>query len=190
VANLIEVELGSEGIGYIEHCLRQGTGLSRKMLGLPLASGRAFAPLPQHTSLDRAKSFAAGGLLSWHDTVEWLTDHLRRLWREDPNGTLVFQDVWGGRRSDLAVQRKASAKFFDADNVYYYAQASGETIETVIRDTSSFLLIGIFTHSSIDTDKLAKRGMVGTNLINKLVQTTEEILVTAYDREGFVLWRQ
>lgn len=190
MAELIEIDLGKEGIEYVEDCLRQGTGLSRKILSLPLQSGRAFAPLPTNTSVDRARSFEAGGLLSWRDTLDWLARHVQAEWRRDPEGTLVLQDVWGARPTDEAVQRTKVRKFFDAENVYYYVEASEQQIEDIVRETSSFLVVGVFAHFPVGRANLRPPGIVAKSFIDRLARTTEEILVTAYDREGLVLWRR
>lgn len=190
VANLIEVDLGNEGINYLEEHLRQGTGLCRKIRRLPLKSGQAFAPLPQHTSLDRAKLFEAGGLLSWRDTINWLADHVRTMWHDEPDGTLIFQDVWGGRPTDPVVQRKATQNFFHADNVYYFVESPEQPINSIVQETSSFLLIGVFVHFALRDRDLGPQRIAAKGLIDKLARSTEEIFVTAYDREGLVVWRQ
>jgi hypothetical protein len=188
VSNLVEVDLGKDGIDYIHECLQQGTGLCQKVLRLPLKSGRASALVPERTSVDRAKFFNAGGLLTWRDTINWLADHVRTLWREKPTGGLVFQDLWV-RPADPAVRCKPVKKFFDATNVYYFVESSDENIEAIIRETSSFLLVGFFMRISLRDSGLMQDCIVEKKLIDKLARSTKEIFVTAYDREGLVLWR-
>src|ERR1700726_2827627 len=94
LSKLVEIALDADGIEYVEQCLRQGTGLCRKLLRLPLASGRAFAPVPRQKRLDRVKSFDEGGLMARHDTIAWLAEHSLHFWDAYPTGLLVFQDIW------------------------------------------------------------------------------------------------
>jgi hypothetical protein len=61
---------------------------------LGLADGEVFAALPEGTSIERAKSFDVGGLMSRSDAIAWFTEHLTRLWRIEGTGTLVLQDIW------------------------------------------------------------------------------------------------
>jgi hypothetical protein len=190
VSNLVEIDLGVDGINYIEECLRQGTGLSCKTLKLSLNSGRACAAVPAGTSTHRAKSFKTGGLLAWRDSIDWLSVHTARLWRENPAGTLIFEDTWGERPGDPFAQSDLVNKFFDTTNVYYFVQSPEENTAVIERRISSFLLVAFFVGFSLRETLLPQDHIVGKVLMNKIARSTKEIFVTAYDREGLVIWRR
>lgn len=187
MSKLIEMDLGKDGIEYVQDCLRQGTGLCRKSLRLPLRSGQALAIVPPDTSPERAKSFAAGGLLRWGDSIEWLASHMGALWRADPEGTLILQDVWGARPGEA--QRWPDA-FYDDNAVYYLVHASAPKIEKVERQISSFLLVGFFAYALLPQANAASERRLDKATMENIADNTAEIFVSAYDREGFVMWRR
>ena len=187
VSDLIELDLGKDGIEYVRDCLRQGVGLCRKSLRLPLRSGKALAIVPPNTGLERAKAFGAGGLLRWGDSIGWLADHLRVLARTDPEAILILQDVWGARPGDPHLRPEA---FYDDKAVYYIVQPGVSAIEEVERSISSFLLIGFLVRQPLPQTYVAGRRNLDKATMRDLTAHTDEILVSAYDREGFVLWRR
>jgi hypothetical protein len=89
--NLELVYLHRDGVAYVEACLKQGTGLCAQVLRLPLINGETFAPLPKGTTLNRAKSFDTGGLLTRRSANQWLAQHVQLLWQSEAIGTLSFK---------------------------------------------------------------------------------------------------
>jgi len=189
---LFERDLGTDGIAYVRQCLRQAQGLSSKLLELPLTSGKAYAPIPEQTSVNRAKSFNEGGLITRHETNVWLVEHLWNLWKIEGGGTLVLQDIWA-KPSDPAAQRTQSKKFFNDANVYYFLEEDDTNVsamESTIRSIASYLLVAVFTGYVIrDSDLLPDR-LVGHEIIDALARATKEVFVSAYDQEGLVIWRR
>jgi hypothetical protein len=185
------VVLGKDGISYVETCLRQGTGLCERVLRLPLVNGEAFAPLPKYTSIERAKSFEIGGLLSRRDSTLWLAKHIKSLYQNDSPGTWIVQDIWA-KPSDPAVLRSYLNIFLQAENVYYFigkSDTSFNHVQSIFRSTSSFLFVAFFSRTSIDLSEIGADRRVSESLICKIAKTVEEIFVGAYDQEGLIVWR-
>lgn len=188
---LIEKEIGPDGIAYVQECLRQGGGLSSKLLELPLTLGKAYALVPEQTSTMRAKSFNVGGLMHRHDTNIWLAAHLLSLWKVQGTGTCILQDVWA-KPSDPAVRRTNSKKLFDDENVYYFLQRDDIdllTMESTIRSLVSYLFIGVFTQYVIQESDISSNYVSAPNVVDAIAHLTKEVFVTAYDQEGLVIWR-
>jgi hypothetical protein len=91
------ISLGVDGFDYVKACLRQGTGLCDKILRCTLTDGETFAPVPEGTSLARAKSFSAGGLISRRTSLAWFAIYIKNLRKIEENGTLIFQDIGQNR---------------------------------------------------------------------------------------------
>jgi hypothetical protein len=190
VSNLIELDIGNAGIYYVRGRLRDGTGLCQKALQLPLESGSAFAVVPRYTSATRAKRFDAGGLQVWGDSIDWLVRHTKALWRENPTGTLVLQDVWGQSPADAVATVDLSNKFLDETSVYYFGETPDQDLVSVERKIASFLLVGAFTRIAVREANLPTDRMLDSNAIDLIARSIEEIFVSAYDREGLVVWRR
>jgi hypothetical protein len=189
---LKEAPLGQDGIAYVESCLRQGTGLCTRVLDLAFADGDAFAPIPEHTIAERARSFGVGGLIARRHANRWLGEHLQGAWRPGFGGTLVLQDIWANP-SDPAVQNSEVKRFFQGANVYYYCEIPDVDwywIQRAKRAMASYLFIAFYTRSPIRDDELLPDHTVDEALIDRLARSTTEVFVSAYDQEGLVVWRR
>lgn len=189
---LTEVSLGVDGIVYVESSLRAGTGLCARVLQLPISQGEAFAALPEHTDLERAKGFQVGGLLTRRETDAWFSEHVRAFWENGRPGTLVLQDIWA-KPGDPAVQAPLVKRFYQDSGVYYFVEredADLYSIRRALRAVVSYLLIGVFTRFSVRYAELPPNRAVGADLIEEIGRATQEVFVSAYDQEGFVVWRR
>jgi len=163
--------------------------LCRKTLRLPLNQDEPFALVPEITAVDRAKSFKTGGLLSWRDSIDWLLATCERCGERTLPQVWLLQDVWGARPTDPAAPRKLVNKFFDTTNVYYFSDLDEQNVETIERQVASFLLVGFLVTFSLREGDLPKITKAGKTLMDKGCSIRRrDILVTAYDREGLVLW--
>src|SRR5258707_1026091 len=156
VIKLVEIPLGDEGIAYVESCLQQGTGLCSRVLETSFKNGKAFAPLPENTNLERAKKFSVGGLITRRDTKLWLADYIRGFRHAAEVGGLVFQDVWA-KPSDVRVRNFVPRPFFHGENVYYYLDGEAANIYSVtevFRAIKSYLLIAMYSDYSPSSSEL------------------------------------
>src|SRR5690242_14066961 len=175
-----------DGIRYVEACLRQGMGISSKILQLGLDNGEVYAALPEGTSLERATSFDVGGLMSRRDAIAWFAEHVDNLWRIEGTGTLVIQDVWV-RSNAPAVQMSTVKKFFNDTEVYYFLEKGDcewPSINAAIGAVVSFLFIATFSRYPIRSDDLPADGIVTESVVDEIARAAREVFVSAYDQEG------
>jgi hypothetical protein len=187
-----EIRLGQEGIEYVRSCLRQGSDLCTKILEFTLVDGEAFAPVPDDISFKRLKQFNVGGLLSRKETVDWLARYLKGLFQKNASGTFVLQDVWA-KPEDVAGVTSGTKRFFHEENVYYFL-AHGDLkqrhIAETLREVRSHLIVAVFARLQLPLHQIIPGGRVSNGLIADLAKATQEVLVSAYDQEGLVVWRK
>jgi hypothetical protein len=139
--NLIEIDLGKEGVEYLSHWLGGERGLCTKLARQLARGGDVFAPLPAGTSLDRASEFRWGGLLAWRETCAWFDREIEQLRGRADKGSLVFQDVWFTPQD--AVRGGFDGALFDQSSVYYVLgphEINAAAISGTVRRLHSFLL--------------------------------------------------
>ncbi|HEX9132967.1 MAG TPA: hypothetical protein VF844_11805 [Ktedonobacteraceae bacterium] len=195
MANLKKLPLGQDGIKFVESRLVSGgKGICLKLLNLPLSEGTVYAVVPEDTSLDRAKQFETGGLAQWIYGDAWLAKHVISLYSDNMDGTLIFHDVWGASPTDSGFRKKRKSEmFFNQTDVYHFVEAgyiNSDIVIRTMREIASFLLIGAFINFPIVASELPADGFVDDSLIDELVRNTQEIYVSAYDQEGFVVWQR
>jgi hypothetical protein len=187
---LTEIPLDDEGVAYVDSCLRQGTGLCSKVREISFSGGRAFAPLPEGVSAERARKFKVGGLTSRSETQLWLVEHVRNLHQRTAIGRLIFQDIWA-KPTDPAVRNSGLKAFFEGANVYYELDPKAANIYSlnqILRTMESYLFIAMYTDNSSPTGEQSASDFVDELMIEKLARDTIEIFVGAYDQEGLVVW--
>jgi len=189
--NLIEMNLGEEGKEYILSWFKGGTGLCSKIPKELERGGNVFAPLPAGTTRERALQFRWGGLMSWRETCVWFERELEQLSGRSGNGSLVFQDVWA-KPQDPA--RGRGGLFFDQSGSVYYVlgphEINAAAISLTMRRVKSFLLVAVFCSSSFRAAELSTPGILDETLTDEMANNAQEVFVSAYDREGLVVWRR
>lgn len=190
--SLKEMNLGEEGKEFISAWFRRGAGLSGKIAMQLERGGEVFAPLPPETRRERALQFEAGGLLSWRDTCMWFERELERLSGRTANGSLVFEDI--GFTSQDVVGEKYDGLFFDDQSSVYYVLGPRDINEAAISDTilrlKSFFLVAIFCNFSFSAAGVPTTRILDETLIDGMANNAQEVFVSAYDREGLVVWRK
>ena len=162
------------------------------LLPIVEAGGWTFAPVPRGTDQKRAEEFHIGGLMSRREMTAWLADHLNGISKTERRSTVIFQDVWAAP-TDSAVRSVTSNKFLNDSQVYYFIQAEefeSALIERVLRELTSYLLIGVFTRFPISSPELASDYRTTEKIIISAAREVLEIFVGAYDQEGVVIWRR
>ena len=192
MTEIAELPLGPEGSRYVLSCLEQGTGLCSKLLPRVIAGGSTYAVVPEGTPLARASKFDAGGLMSRREMKGWLASHLNGLRLQNPEGAVIFQDIWA-QPSDPFLKRVKSTTLFEGSEVYHFIEAEkidSWSLEKEISDITSFLLIGVFTSASALPKVLQRDRFIEEAVVDKWIEKAIEVYVSAYDQEGLVVWHQ
>lgn len=189
--NLKEINLGEEGLDYVASCLRGETGLCSKIARELERGGDVFAPLPAGTSRQRALQFEAGGLMSWRETCVWFERELEQLSGRIGNGSLAFQDLVA--RPQDPVRGGYDGLFFDRSSVYYILrpqEINAATISLTMPRINSFLLVAVFCNFSFRAADVPTTRILDEALIDEMAHNAQEVFISAYDREGLVVWRR
>jgi hypothetical protein len=187
-SKLTEISLGREGIAYIGSCLRQGTGLCAKVAEISFRNGTTFAALPEGTSLERARDFKTGGLVTRRQTEAWLADYVQSACVGAGFGSLVFQDIWA-KQSDVRIAHPSA--FFDQTNVYYLLEKQAISISSVteiFRQMKSFLSVAMYSEYLPRIEISSNGRFADEATILNLARKTVRVFSGAYDEEGFVVW--
>jgi hypothetical protein len=192
---LTEVQLGLEGIKYIEMSLRDaGVGLSERLLDLNLLQGCAYTVLPEdNANLERALKFSIGSRMDSSIAYNWLASHIYASLSKNTEGSIIFHDAWGAKHGDAVLKENKSNFFFYQSAVQYFVVGKNVAVDTIlnsIKKVHSFLFVGALVNVSVIANKLPASKIVDNGFMNNIVKHTQEIYVSAYDREGVVIWKR
>jgi hypothetical protein len=151
-----------------------------------LAGGRCFAPLPEGTSAMRAGEFLAGGLMKRRDGVAWLAAQTEHQTEARLDSTLLFQDSWlkpehAARHNGSFVDRTAVYQAIGARDIEF------KSVDDALREVTSFLCLGFLVNLSVP-DSVMRSGAADDRLTSNLAKHVDEIYISAYDQEGWVVW--
>jgi hypothetical protein len=190
--NLQEINLGEVGQKYVSHWLGGGTGLCPKLAKQLERGEDVFAPMPPQTSRERAMQFGTGGLMSWRETCVWFEREIQHLSARTDRGTLVFQDVWASPRHPVLGEYQSV--FFDQSGAVYYIlgpdDINAAAISLTMSQVYSFLLVAVFCNFSFSAADVPATRILDETLIDGMANNAQEVFVSAYDREGLVVWRR
>jgi len=156
------------------------------------SGGVTFAPLPEGTSLKRAKEFNKGGLMSRSNTAEWFAEHIQTIYKNTIGGTLIFQDVWSSSEF-RTVKISNEKKFINNTNAYYFLERNEineRSINRLIGGVSKYLFIAFFSPFRIHKKEFSTDNIVSDDVINMLAYYIKEVFVGAYDQDGLVVWKK
>src|SRR5258706_11766247 len=91
--NLTPIELQDDGLKYVQESLEDWGSLAGKHLPFSLSEGRAFALLPEGTSIARAKEFTTGGLLLGLRDSRWIAQRYFAFRRATRNSVIFVEDA-------------------------------------------------------------------------------------------------
>jgi hypothetical protein len=187
---IIELRAGEAGLRFVEETLAGWGGLATRAAHLPIRQGQVVALVPEGTSLDRATRFHEGYLVRTSATDGALVRHI--LSRRHQGSSLVVQDTVTPPASKYVVDYRAEdLKFFYESAVYWFI--NGEEFDeqsvmgTIQLGNGFHILIFLLGHP-VDEKRFLNRE-VSAAVISDFVNHIEEIAISAYDQESFVIWR-
>lgn len=191
MTKITENPLGASGLRHMVSELRGERGLSGRFAELVARSGQTFAVLPEEALPGHLEKFETGTSLGMDAPYKWMARHLEDLCATAPNGSLVIHDVWA-KASDPVNGEDQRKLFFAGDGVYYFVNAadfSAEQILRTMREVTSFKMVGAYTRSPALSAPLPSDSIADEDLLDSLAKDVIEIFISAYDQEGFVIWR-
>ena len=205
---LIEVDLGVRGLGYVLRHLR-GVNLFCDELALLLdrTEGRVFTLVPAPTQEASIFNFESGGLLPenldparripapgggyWVPVTSLVDERARRTVAQlsrTSDGCCIIDDF--NPRWSEPLAREAAMAFGVGEEVYHLfdATAEAEAVAEVLSYTDTVWHGAAAVCGSIID--VAEDRRVSELSLRNCAATALEITCTAYDREGFVIWRR
>jgi hypothetical protein len=186
--SVVVIDLGEEGRNYVVENLN-GWDSVTKNLSAQFANGRAFALLPEDTSLARATDFRTGGLLLGLKPSRWIAQRCFASRRANKNCALLVEDTIA-RRGDPNIAVETANKFFLNTRVFYFLNAedfADKSIIDILHVSRGFDVIGFLSKMTLDRAPLLNQE-ISPGLLTTVVQNIQEIYISAYDGESFVLW--
>jgi hypothetical protein len=120
-------------------------------------------------------------------------DHVLSLCDQFPNATLIVQDLWA-KPTDQPITLAKFKHFFFQEKVHYFWAIGAKDAVTIIQDALgaplSWVFALVFLTIQVDADEIPADHIVDDAFIEKLAGDTQEIYLTAYDRDGFVVWQR
>lgn len=205
---ITEIELDRDAITYLRSCLSDGKSLSAHLLRLPLDEGRIVTYLPLTASPDAIKGFSVGGIiptvrlprevdsdeseivqLSRTEVELKLADLISAYLNRSGRRYAIFEHALAEPTDPWLVQ--TPAKFFTYRSEVYVCltsqDISNEAIMSAIRTAATYRFTGILCTTSSLPD-LSTGQVVEQDILRVLAESTQHIIVGAYDGESEIVW--
>lgn len=209
-----EVELGAEALEYIRVSLQNGTTFSHELLrAKDLAAGRVRALIPYDVTIEQIRNVASGmfperppeeqhwytaedgsksRLVPIPDTDDCLVPIIRNFLAGGKHRICLLENALESPQSHRLSDQNLPIIVFE-DQVYHVIIANFDDPEQVlqtIKDARSWLLNGALT--MLPPGIIPMRGItrLETEQLSYLAEHAFQIVVSAYDGEGFLLWSE
>jgi|GEM_PF-1123840 len=212
-----EITLGPEAVDYIRDRLAEGKTLAKFLLTRgDLDKGRVTTFLPSDADLSKINNFSRGGVLPTPPPEthhHYTTANGTRTLMVPVPGTsthlaAMIQAFLKQGDARICLFESAVAKPTDGflstpdakdlcvltldEDVYFLLKENDdrEMIDKTLRYTKSFRVLGVLVHLSEDKflDEDSVRKELTLDELKVLAEDTEQIVVGAYDGEGYLIW--
>ena len=183
------IRVGRDGLLYVKYCLEKWGGLAEKATNLPILEGRAAAILPKDTTLARAILFEIGDINIDGVDTKCLAEHFLNVSKTYKYSSIIIEDTVA-LSTDEAINKIGCKKFFHNIKVYCHItseQFSVDSISDLLCASRGFVIIGFFIKEHIDDGLVLNLG-VDSDVLCSMGREIQEIFVSAYDGESFVIW--
>jgi hypothetical protein len=140
---------------------------------------------------EQAYSFNSGGITSPNSSGELFIEYLAEEKLSGTTFSLLIEDSWM-KKSDALKHHSDASLYFVNDTPYYLIEGrefNANRLEATIKLTSSWMFIGFVSHMVLtEADSIDR--VFTTEAVGSFVAQCKVIFVSAYDREGFVIWRR
>jgi hypothetical protein len=187
------LDVSADAGPFIQEQLALGEGPIGGLLSSRYREGTVTAVVTAETGRERALDFNSGGLgnpLELELLSQVVARHLSQFLDAEPSGLVVFEESIG-RVGDPFIERSESPWFSCGPFIYWFASAtephSPEDCRRLLGAASDYPLIGVL---GVQSGGVRARAAVSPEELTRLVESAREIVVGAYDAEGYLLWTQ
>jgi hypothetical protein len=176
---------------FIHEQLAMGEGPIGRLLSNRYRGGAVTAIVTAETSRERALDFNSGGIgspLELELLRQVMARHLSLFLDAESSGLVLFEESLG-RVGDPYIERSTSPWFSCDGFIYWFVSAheahSAEGCRLLLGAASDYPLIGLLCAESA--------GVLGSDAVSpkelaRLVESVREVVLGAYDAEGYLLW--
>ena len=213
MAQLQRLELGQKGIDYVRSSLANGNTLSRLLLEtLELEKGQVATFLPAEIPESAIYEFSAGGklpistqsvsipasdgsalrIVSTPTATPELAKHIFQYLQDDDRRVCVFESELA-KASDPGLQAIKEQVLSFGQEVYHSSShpvVSPDEIESMIANVQSFALVGVLAGAREHAWNNKATSELQQSELQFLASITQEIIVSAYDGESYLIWRK
>ncbi len=186
-----EYVLGGKVDDYIVNLFQEGgKTLARAVLAeINLAKMYKTTFLPENIQKNIIEDYNSGGIASASMTENWLAQKIQNFLSSDENNTVFFEHALAKKNDPWLQESQVQAVFYN-DEVYFPLFSNQVTDIECIKETknaaeTAWLLLGFMT--SVPNSCLMITDAINLDAIQNLAQSTEHIITSAYDGEGYII---
>lgn len=184
--DVTQIELGRVGLDFVRQTLLGERGLAGHLGGIDLETGLAYAIVPPGV-VGTQISDPSSGWPDKHVPAGWLTSHLEMQSKRAHWGCLL-QDLWAlpGDADAMKLTGRREMQFEDA---LVYCFEKGTLLRSAINSTLEKIVSYnyVLVELSIELSNVSAE-QIGS-FLPTLLDNVREILLPAFDQDGFILWR-
>ena len=188
ITNIVEVDMGRAGAGFLNGRLLGGGSVSRMVAEMVVPVTSAFAPLPAGLAGGGAVGFDTGGVAQLGRSLAWLGGYLARRGFAGEGFCLVLEDGWAvasdvvGRAPDRGALLIDGALCFGLSGEHFDTAALAALWRAVASfDYAGFVIAGRLPAGAGPVLRVSRHDA------RALLAGVRLVLVSAFDREGFVV---
>ena len=148
---------------------------------------QARALVPEGTSRERACQLETGGLVGWGDAIRLLASILAERYGKAPaKYSLLAQDIWAQEEDLRAVARPGIVGMALGGTLYFKTDITAHFtmgLEALCREPLSFHFLAFVLPADLPLE-----GLSSAEGCDRLGRSIEAAIMTAYDRESFLLF--
>lgn len=184
-----KLDLSNDSSVYIRARLSEGKSLSLLLNTVKLEDGRFFTYLPDDVPSNLVTSFNYGGVTSRDSSEPVIIDLIKTYLSGSSNTIALFEDAVA-LPSDPYLKTSSDQYFLFDSEVYHFLTCYNTHPEAILRAirvaTSHVFTCALATFPI--SQRIYPGSEVSFDLLQRIVDNTDYLLVGAYDNEGVLVW--
>lgn len=177
---------------YIKERIKYGKSISQNVLNMiEYNKGKVYAYLPKGISEKELYSFNDGfigldRMITYEFTLKKISDFLSA----SRNSLVIFENSCFSKRKESDCAFESNTLFY-GEEAYHYLLSKHNNLETIKKTLNesynAWQNIFFMTYLQ-ENDNDEKISIINSNIIKKIAQNTEKIVLDAYDLDGYLYW--
>ena len=195
---LKQVQLDDSAFEYLQSSCRESSSIGQKLCQLPLENGEIITFVPPNTPDERIKQYSwgiveisRGSIYPLEDMWENMISIILDFLAQNNDHCVIIEDIVDTPHNLQIFGNQTFPILVYGEEVYYpigQKEQDREKIKNILYyASSSYVFNGIMTHykwSQKFYETLTNQD------IDQIVEDVEMVFTSAYDNEGFIIWRR